>query len=197
MANGNKSGCVIVAILTVFGGGVLLVVSFIGLFRVRSHDSGMTKAEFADTVDPELAGMVIFPEGKLPSLPTAAMDEVTREQYLAYMMNGNMTALAKDEFRKVAADAPVRWLLKTEEIFEQEEQLQGRFNLPWEMQWTNLSQGGSESVKCLFAADNRAMLLTLSRGDWVTVSGHLSLDGGGEGTIINARVGDDLPAERP
>ena len=145
-------------------------------------------------------GTVVFQEGAIPRFQAhKSGEELTREHFVALMIDDHATELARKAFQETAHDTTVTWLLHTNDISEHKGALQGFFTLPYEIRHGHGSRGSSVSVNCEFAEESRDSLLNVRRGDWVVVQGKLSFDGH-QAAIKEARVLDDnspLQAERP
>lgn len=130
--------------------------------------------------------------------PHQAGKPVSREQFMALMIDEHATALARETFLKSADQSPVKWRLQTSDISDHKGQLTGNFSLPYQIHSNNSSTNSSISIKCEFAEESRDRLLTIRCGDWVTVQGKLGFSANSRGGVIrDARILDGSYAEDP
>ena len=199
MAKEKSSGCLIVAIILAVLLALLLVP--VGLWymsasnkSVAARDEAIARAEaieHAYGLRGSDEGVVVMEKGEVPDLTVPkAGEEITREHIVLFLTSYNATNLTKEAFRKVASEASVKWLLRTDNVFEKNGVLRARFWIPWEIRSNNSSSSSSIQVEAYFAEESRADLLTLSRDEWVTVEGDLSFDADTP-TIKNARIVDE------
>jgi hypothetical protein len=183
MAKGNSSGCIGVTIILVIVLGILGVAGVFYLFNAKRSSHAVLPSMRA-----EESTTLVFQEGAIPRFPFPQPgDTISREHFVAFMIDEAATELSKESFRKVANQAKVRWNLQTRNVADRGGVLLGQFELPWEIRNGSSINGSSAQVS--------ANLLKLRRGDWVVVAGELSFDGN-SASIKNARLADDpLPAE--
>jgi hypothetical protein len=191
MAKGNSSGCIGVTIILVIVLGILGVAGVFYLFNAKRSSHAVFPSMRA-----EESTTLVFQEGAIPRFPFPQPgDTISREHFVAFMIDEAATELSKESFRKVANQAKVRWNLQTRNVADRGGVLLGQFELPWEIRNGSSINGSSAQVSAEFTDESRANLLKLRRGDWVVVAGELSFDGN-SASIKNARLADDpLPAE--
>lgn len=200
MAPKKASGWFIAAAVVVVA--LLVPIAVFGLFLSRKSTAAR------EMIGPQAIignarhaqdGTVVFQEGRLPTIaPHQAGKPVSREQFMALMIDGHATALAREAFLKSANQSPVKWRLHTSDISDHSGQLVGNFSLPYQIRSNNSSTNSSISIKCEFGEESRDRLLTIRCGDWVTVQGKLSLSGNSRsGVIQEARILDGSYAEDP
>ncbi|WP_338685645.1 hypothetical protein [Haloferula helveola] len=195
----KSSGCVGGAVALVIGVIVLvLVVVFgvVGLFWNVKRDAAYQEAEAVATMSEMAAlhghGHLEIEEDEWKDLkPLKAGEPVSIERYLFSMIDQTATELAKENFRTNAEGAPIQWALKLRNVREAADGIVGEFELPYMITRSDGSGYGSTlNITATFDEGSRDALLELRRGDWVNVSGQLSLEGNGT-SILEAR----LPAE--
>jgi hypothetical protein len=142
------------------------------------------------------AGALVFQRDDLPRFPFPKKGEaLSREQFVAFMIEDGTTDLAQKAFRDAVSEANVSWTLRTQNITERDGVIYGDFELPWEIHDRNSMSGSSISVRGEFTAESRDSLLELRRNDWVTVQGKLSFNGS-SALLKDARlVSEALPTE--
>jgi hypothetical protein len=203
MAKNSSSGCLTAVIVLVVLAGVGLI-GLVGLFYMRAGGTREYATELAEQVAmteaADRAGTIVFQEGAIPRFPPhKSGDELTREQFVALMLDEHATDLARKSFEETARDTTVNWLLHTEDIFDSNGTLQGHFTLPYEIKHGRGMRGSSLTVNCEFQEESKDSLLNVRRGDWVVVQGTLSF-AGQQASIKEARIVDGSAApqaERP
>lgn len=202
MAEHNKSGCgriaIVVGVLLFVGALAMVAVPALWLRVVRKEHS-LEEARMRAAEVARMDRAVLFPDGEIPDFPPHRRgEEVTREEFVALMIDDLATELARREFQKTADGAPVRWLLETRDISGGDGALRGNFTLPYWIVSGNRRQGSAVNLDCEFLPESRDALLRVRRGDWVVVEGRLSFDGR-DAAITEARLVDDMQprAERP
>ena len=201
MAQKSTSGCFIAVVIAVVA-ALLIPIAVFGLFlsakstKTRNKTGQKTMIENA-RLDQD--GTVVFRAGRLPVIaPHQAGTPVSREQFMALMIDQRATALARETFLKSADQSPVKWRLQTADISDHNGQLTGNFSLPYQIRSNNSSTTNSISIKCEFAEESRARLLSVRCGDWVTVQGKLSFPANSRsGVIKDAWLLDGSYAEDP
>ena len=186
MAQKRKSGC-LVAVIVIVVAFVVVVGGILFVLVAKSSDSPDKPTLHRE----DAPKVLVFREDALPTLPfPIAGEELSREQFVSFSIDENATQLAKEEFRRIANQAKVRWELRTSNISENGGQLQGQFELPWEIRYENGSSSSAIQVRCEFLPESRSRLLNLRRGDWITIEGQLAFDGN-HPTIQNARIANN------
>lgn len=203
MAKNSGSGCLTAVIVLV----VLAIIGLIGLVGLIYMRAGVSR-EYATELAEQVAmteaadrnGTIVFQDGAIPRFPPhKSGDELTREHFVALMLDEHATELARKSFEETARDTTVSWLLRTEDIFDSNGTLHGHFTLPYEIRHGHGMRGSSLTVNCEFQEESKDSLLNVRRGDWVVVQGTLSFDGHQAG-IKEARIPDPSAppqAERP
>lgn len=196
MAERKKSGCLGAIIAIIIIGGLV----FVGLIAAiyKSKERSVVLAEETARARAAAVTTLAFKEDELPRFPFPKVGEpISREQFVAHMIDDHATDLAKDSFREVASQATVTWKLRTHDIQERDGHITGEFDLPWEIRHHRSTRSSSVRVYCHFTEESRQGLLDLRRDDWVTITGNLSFDGNTP-SIKDARLQSNaLPAEKP
>ncbi len=206
MAQQRKSGagCFIIAAIlgVVVIGACAIFVLFLGKVRMTESHEAAIMSELHDSAESRSAtgdarDQIVFTEANRPkmSVPRPG-EEVTREQFAAYMIDDAATELARESFRKVTDQAEIRWNLRLKQIADRNGKLHGEFELPWMIRHGHGSSSSSFNINVWFDEAGRDALLKLRRGDWVTVEGRLSYVKGNH-AIEGALIGDAEVAEKP
>lgn len=196
--NGCLKAAIIVGVLVVVGGAAMVVVPALW-FRAAQQEQRTEEQRAMEARKMLTDRTVSFQRGAIPKFPPHREgEEVTREQFVALMVDDLATELARNEFQRTADGATVRWLLETREIQGGNGVIQGQFVLPYEIVSGNSMSGSAVSVRCEFAPASKDALLAVRRGDWVTVEGTLSFDGR-DAKIMEAKIVEDntAPVESP
>ena len=195
----KSSGCLGGAVALIIGAIILILVvvfGVVGLFWNVRKDAAAERAEAiamsAEMTELHRHGNLEIEEDEWKELkPLKAGEPVSIERYLFSMIDQTATELAKENFRTNAEGAPVQWALKLRNVREASAGIVGEFELPYMITRSDGSGYGSTlGITATFDEGSRDALLELRRGDWVNVSGQLSLEGNGT-SILEAR----LPAE--
>lgn len=202
----SSNGCLVAVILVIILVGLLAAASLLFFFKARNVAMDeripfpvveITAPRVSHGVhfsgsDSEKGTLILQPDEmrRLP-MPQAG-EEITRERFAAFMVDEDATELAKEAFRKVANQASVSWLLRTENVAERDGALHGQFRLPWQVRNGNARTMSTINVQGVFTDESRPALLKLRRGDWVTVQGQLSLDRNSV-VLKNARLAPKSP----
>ncbi|MCF7676274.1 MAG: hypothetical protein K9N23_09685 [Akkermansiaceae bacterium] len=201
MAQKSTSGCLTAVVIAAVAALLVLIAVFGLVFSARSTAAREMTEQKAIAANARHAqdGTVVFQAGRLPTIaPHQAGKPVSREQFMALMIDEHATALARETFLKSADQSPVKWRLHTSDISDHEGQLTGNFSLPYQIRSNKSSTGSSISIKCEFAEESRDRLLAIRCGDWVTVQGKLSFSANSRsGVIKEARILDGSYAEDP
>jgi len=120
-------------------------------------------------------GIALIP----PSRKYQEGEALTRELFVAFTMDGDATMLARQNFESIAKGAPLTWLLKVHELTESGDQIAGQMEIPYLISSPGDSSRSlsSASVTCRFFASQKEDLLKVRKGEWLTVSGTLTLKG--------------------
>ena len=192
----SGSGCLTAVILVIVLGGVG-VVGIFALFYTRAakvHEmAGEEATRIGMAAEVAEEGTIVFQQNNIPRFPPHQEgQELTREQFVAHSIDSHATDLMRAEFAKTANGASVKWLLRTEDIRDRNEAIEGTFSLPYEIRHRHGMNGSSVNVSCTFIEENRDSLLKVRRGDWVLIQGKLSFNGhGNSARIEEARILDD------
>jgi hypothetical protein len=190
----KNSGCLKVAILVgvLLMIGVLAMVLLPALWFSRAKEQRLEEVRMIEVREAEKRrGVVVFREGAIPAYePHRRGEELTREQFVALMIDDFATELAREEFQRTSNGEQVRWLLRAEDVFGSEGTLYGDFTLPYEIVADNRGRGSAVHVRCEFLPEHKDTLLKVRREEWVTVEGKLLFDGR-KATISEARIVED------
>lgn len=200
--NGGCIALVAVLLAVIMGAVLLLALHFMrarppgNTVEIHSppmfHDDGT-----AMTTGGHSGEVMVFADADRPTLTVPAPGEpVTLRIFAAFTVDDTATDLAKDSFRKAADKTHVSWRMRLQQLSDQTGELRGDFEVPWEIRHGGGSSRSSFRIRATFDEAGRAALLTLRRGDWVTVEGQLNLRDG-EVRIENAMVADAPVAEKP
>ncbi len=198
MSEKKSSGCAVAAIA---GAAALLVVCvLIAVLFFRSFRAGkeVIKREWskmeAEQVESDRLAAAADPvpvELNEESMPEYALykagDPLTREMFLAWKLDPGATSLLQSTFREKAEGAEVTWELQTDNLKSESEMVTGDFWIPYKISGEGkMTQTSVVRVRCQFAAGSRESLLTIRRGDRVSIRGRLSLKDL-EPTLLDAR----------
>ena len=195
------SGCTIVTIigvLMVVGAVSLLVFLISLLFDSRDEDEAgqSSSSETVAAREPVIAtmedGCLVYDPDHWPVFePLRKGDSISRDRFVVFGMDDDLTDLAKENFRELAEGAPVEWELMIYDLREEDGGLAGTFMIPYEIRGR---KSGQLYVTARFGEDQRDPLLKLRKREWVTVAGTLSLNQH-DFVITDARIyqggGDD------
>jgi hypothetical protein len=195
----KSSGCWKVAILV----GVLLLIGVLAmallpaLWFSRAKEQRLAEVRMIEAREAQdRRGVVVFREGAIPAYePHRRGEELTREQFVALMIDDFATELAREEFQKTSNGEQVSWLLRAEDISGNDGALHGDFTLPYEIVSDNRGRGSAVNVRCEFLPEHKDTLLKVRRQEWVTVEGKLSFDGR-KASISEARIVEDEAPRR-
>lgn len=120
-----------------------------------------------------------------------------RETFLAWKLDPRRTSIGEQSFREKAEGASVSWFLQIEDIETRGDGLLANCVVPYELKHReNLTSSSRVTVLCEFASSAKDSLLPLRRGDWVEISGRVSLGSDEAARILDAQVASQV-VEKP
>jgi hypothetical protein len=210
MSETKRGGCSVWIILLLLVVPVFCVM-IPGLLWMKHSRSASHRAEqeaeaartrgiaFASSSGDEQESVTISPAQFGRYSPADFGSGLSREHFVALMADDHATELARQTFTRNANGQPIRWLLKTGDVEEEEGNsgaLVATFELPYRIQTGHGSWSGSSlSIRAEFGADERERLLMLRRSDWVTVEGRLQL-ADNRIKLLEARIHPPVEAEK-
>jgi hypothetical protein len=185
MARNTSSGCSTALVIVVAVIGLAGLGLFLSIFFLKSSHESLEQAHLKESTlisshsqEFDHENQVTFSTDALPRYEKYQQGEaLTRELFVAFTLDDDTTMLARQNFETIAEGAPVTWLLKVHELREASDQIFGQMEIPYLI----VSPGDSSrswssvSVTCAFAASEKENLLIVRKGEWLTVSGTLTL----------------------
>ncbi|MGD7653104.1 MAG: hypothetical protein ACQCXQ_07815 [Verrucomicrobiales bacterium] len=184
-------GIAVFAILLAFLIAVFLIVGLFTKVRSKHHEALTAEVEaIAHNAREATAGSIILNAGDTANIPPyTGTSPLTREQYLAFMTDSGMTALARSEFRSRATDTTVSWQLRVRDIRDSGGEIRAKFSIPYQIQSANQTTASTIQIDATFSEASRELLLPVRQGDWLQVEGRISFKNDSL-SLSDARVTD-------
>lgn len=200
------SGCVIIAVILV---AVAILAVLVGAFFmffwarkavVMEGEEQMVRAEAMQMASEsrlmrngDEEGLVMLTEELIARMSATDFgDGLSREHFVAAVLDDHATDLMRKQFAEKANGMRVSWLLRVDDVSAPDSN--GAIRAPMSMPY-RIAQGhggwagSSVSVIAEFGPDAVDDLLKVRRGEWVKVEGELKLESNGRSArILGARV---------